>query len=356
MNGGAIIKYLLEKSIYIIIINAFISILVVLFFASLVYTYKMIQIPPDGLSTKYVSFNIRTNDTNNKIKINELLDTIDELSAPFYLMKVNEKQISGIYYTNNKEISLDLISGRNMNEKDFLEEKNVILISDELVGQCIEAEGKQYYIYDNKSFEVIGVYKKRKNKINKDSVAYYNLKSGAMLLSEEMEGNYYFDCENWKEILYKNKELQNIIEINKYDEKEPFLTILNRTISVQNTSFSALILVLLMVLLNLINVNIYWVDGRKKEIAVRRVVGATSFEIIKMLLFNYIGLISFSYLIGLLVAYILSHVNMLIFSGFSFSFSTIFISYFLSILLGLITICIMLFNKDARKSLFSVRC
>lgn len=342
-------RYLLTKSKQVIIINMFISILIVLCFANLVEAFNMTGKYADNLSESYLKFSIISDKDKegNEQKLSDLIKRLNNENKDYYLHKEAESNIVGIY-SNNKSFTPKLISGRGFEKNDFLNKTNTILVSEDILKECYIVDNKQFYVYNNLIYEVIGIYKRSNNKVNIDAKAYYNLNSRNITDSANfIVGTYSYDSEAEVNISDNLNDLEyKIIEHNN--------TLLNRigkAISSQEASVYSIILVIIMVIINSINISSSWIDSRKKELFVRIICGATD-EKIKMLLYkDYILILTIAFFPALIISYMLTFIDLDIFIGFDFSIYTVLFSYFIVLIIGLITNQIML--KIYKKSKIS---
>ena len=348
------IKYLVTNSIQIFIMFITTAVMVVLCLSNFIEAYSMVDQPADQMSNSYVEFSILTNqvdyETNNNINtLKELINFINNDSKSYLFFKENDLTNGKAVYFRNMDFSPKLIDGRSFNETDFKNHTNTILISKDVLDQTFEKNGKTYYIVENNAYEVIGVYEKSSNKINVDSDYYLNMLSANNLQVHEnmIAGLYQLDAANQTDQIVKNLSMVLPIEINDKSKSNSFLDKMQKTLSTQAISVFPILLVALMVLLNTISITSNWIGRRKKEIAIRWLCGATKEDIKRLLFFEYIIITTLCFLIGFILAYIISRVNMWIFIGFDFSLTTILIAYFITLTIGIASSFILLKQYDS---------
>lgn len=346
-----IIKDLVSKSVQLIAVAIAISILITLCLSNVVEAYKLVQVPANGLTNNYFDISIgeyRDKIVNNNLTLPDLLEFLNKQNTDILLLKETSMKVFGVYAVNHK-FRPNIISGRTFSKEDFQNKTNTILISEELINKCINQNGKKYYLYDTNYFEVIGVYKKSNNPINQDAIAYFNLstknlKTINVIYDNYIYGNFQIDADrNTPRIV---KEIDNYlgVKVTRSNIDNTFIDKLQKTLSAQGISIIPIILIMLLILLNSINIASNWIENRKKEITIRRLVGATNNKIAFMLFKDFMLLITLSYIPALLISVVISRIDLKIFYSFKFSIDTLLISYFTVVLTGLIAAGLMLFT------------
>jgi len=329
-------KYLISRSLGVLTITMSTALLVSFFLTHLVEVYRMTKQPPDSLSYEYCSFYIGENREKIYEKNLTLTDLISELrneDEGFVILKASHTQITGVY-CYKKSFYPELVSGRAFTEEDFINHTNTALVSEELYRRLIGSNEETFLLYDNNYFEIIGVYSRSDNIINEDAYAYYNLgftnisnRNNNTSEQYSILGQYALDAGVKTQKLVDKADAFCSITILRKVNGDGFIETLKSVLSRQFVTISSFLLVLIMLVLNSLNVTANWIDGRKKEIFVRRITGATNGDIARNLLWDYLFLSSASFIVGFLVAFFLSKINFTLFVGFNFSIMSALIVY-----------------------------
>ncbi|MCL2311067.1 MAG: hypothetical protein FWC41_07300 [Firmicutes bacterium] len=347
------LKYLLSKSINIIVINLFMGTFITLFMSNFVIAFKMAQTPSDMLSKNYgaISIGFDKNKIEQKgLHLSNLINLINKESTPITILKIDTTSAAGVF-SNTNGYTPDLISGRGFTIDDFSNKTNTVLISESLLSMCANNGGKQYYSLNNQNFEIIGVYKKSTNLVNLDSSIYYNLNSENITRGfNSISGIYHIDAKNKTiDIIQKIDNLCSVI-LTKNPGKLHFSENFKKALSTQKGSVLIFILIIAMVTLSSISISINWLESRRREFFIRKLVGGYKSKINKMLIKDFWFIITLSFFLSSLLSVTISKLNMDIFVGFNFDILTMISSYLFIIFLGTITILLTLifYNRESR--------
>lgn len=337
------IKYLFLKSVQILIVNFLISIFIVICFSNFVEAYRTIVIPADQMPESYESFTISDDYPSNDLK--KVIDLCSSTTDSFILQKESVPGFVGVYF-QNYNFAPDIKRGRSFVETDFDGKNNYILLEEEYEEEIFYYNGKQYYNLFNTNFEVIGVFRKSKNNINVDSSVYYVLNSQELASTEmgiaNSKGTYKIDAGNDTDRLIKKIARSCILERNNRVSEVSFGERIQKALFAQQSTLIALVLVVIMIILNSFNITSCWIENRKKEIFIKRVIGARNLKIYLMFIKDYWMLLTVSFLPSIGVVYIVSLCDIEIFTGFNFSILTILLSYVMLLIISALTILIMM--------------
>lgn len=343
-----IIKYLLSKSVNLITINVIIGTLLTLCLSGLVRSFIDARNAPFGLSDKCISFTLKRADetSNQAVTIPDLISQINN-DVPFALIKKDYFPYCGIYFNGN-DFSPNIIDGRNFNEDDFINHQNVALVSSEAESNCTEEDGIKIISVNNINYEVIGVFQKNPNTINRDAEIYYNLFSENVLNYENNAyGQYIIDTVE----PIKNT-VTDISELGNVSTDMPYTTglwdSLEIAISAQAYSLIVIVLIALMIALNSISVSAFWIEKRRKEFFIRKLTGARSIQINMLLIRDYWLVLTASYVFSFLLSYIISNIEFILFDGFDFSVITLVFAYGLTLFAGFSSMLPVLFSYNRR--------
>lgn len=351
-----IIKYVFWKSKQLIFLMVIIGLLIILCLSNFIEAFKMVNIPANGLTKNYFAFSIgefRDKITENNITLSDMLQFLKDQESELILFKESETKIFGVYTVNHK-FEPNIVWGRTFSQEDFMNKTNTIIISEELNDKCIEKNGEKFYGFDANYFEVIGVFKSNDNIINKDALAYYNLASKKitsknLIYDNYILGNFQIDAGDKTKELVKNLDDYCTVKITRSIIDNSFSERLQKTISSQSLTLFPVILIIFMIILNSISVSSNWIENRKKEIFIRRLVGATNGRIAIMLFKDFFLIATFSYIVALLLAIIMSKVGLITLFNFKLSIATTIISYGLTMITGLISsgLLLMTYYKNS---------
>lgn len=330
------------------------AVMVVLCLSNFVEAYSMVNKPADQMSNSSLEFSILTNEVDYELKKNldslgELIEFINNKSDSYIFYKDNYMTNGKAIYFRNIDFFPKLIDGRTFTEKDFINNTNTVLISSDVSNKTFKENSKTYYIVENSAYEVIGIYEKSSNKVNLDADYYYNMLATNNLIvhNDLIAGLYQLDSADQTDRIVNSLSTILPIDIVENNKMNSFLDKVAKTFSTQAINVFPIFLVVLMVLLNTISITTNWIGRRKKELAIRRLCGATTEDIKKMLLFEYILITTLCFSIGLILAYIISNVSLWIFIGFDFSLTTILIAFFLTLAIGIVSSLILIKQYDS---------
>lgn len=337
---------LFSKSLSVIIINVYTAFFLTIALSNLVYAYHQTYQYADGIKGDFCSISFNEADSPG-IFFKEFYESIADIYSNDNTLKIlryNDTGNCGVYFLPISFYDLDIQSGRNFEFDDFKYNKNVAVVSELMKEKCIDFNGIKMIQIGNGYYEVIGFFKhKEENAINPDSHIYYNLFSENMLNEESgtigqivIESDLEYDT-----LLNRVNEKHSINQVT-YPARISFRERLSLALFSQSITIVPLCLVLIAVILNSINITINWVNNNKKELVVRKICGANMRNLNWLLIRKYLILTSVSYVIGFVVAFMLSRINYSLYIGFDFSIITILGSYMTTLLMSAISILIML--------------
>lgn len=342
-------KYILSKSLQLIIAMIIIGLLITLCLSNFIESFKMANIPANGLTNNYHTFSIgeyRDKITKDKIILSDMLTFLKNQKSRLILLKESDSKVFGVY-SLDYTFSPNILSGRTFSRDDFEKKTNTIIVSENIKDKCVEIDGKRFYEFDANYFEVIGIFKPSDNPINKDAIAYYNLsssqlKSKNIIYDNYIFGRYQIDAGNKTSEIVNQLNNYCTVKVSRSSADNSLLERLQKTLSSQGLTLLPIILIIVLILLNSVNLSSNWIENRKREIFVRRLVGATDKKISIMLLRDFFTIITISYIIVLLLSIMIHKIDLVILLNFRFSLETIFISYITTILVGFISAGLMM--------------
>jgi len=345
---------LIIKSINLIVVNIFIGILITLCLSNLVVAYQMAGQPGDRLSKSYEGIGIgyyAQKIYDNDLKLSDLIAYLDKNSSDCTVMKTTAELITGVYKTSGDFIP-NLVSGRGFTRDDFLGHTNVVLLSEHLLPNSTEINGTRYYLYQNQLYQVVGVYRKSNNKVNVDSNAYYNLNSENIINNSNfIEGSYVVDSgDRTEELVNKINDFCGVV-VTQSANDYGLVANLQKAIGSQIASVLSILLIVAMVAMNSISIASSWINNRRQEIYIRRMSGASSAHINRLLIRDYLLIMTGSFVVAFGLAMVISNLNMSIFIGYDFSIVTLLIAYLFSFIVAFITLITMLISYSRQANI-----
>lgn len=269
------------------------------------------------------------------------------LDGDYSLFKSIDGSLRGeaIYFKGNVKNKPEILQGRYFNEDDFNQNKKVAIIGKELLEDVIKENGKEYYYIANDNYEVIGVLGNQKKESGNDYSVYINLDALLNKDSFYLKGSYSIDAAlNSREMFNKIKDkYQDTNIIVAEDETKNTTT--TGTILKENlkSKMAFIIEVVGTFILSTVCVTEYWIKNRKKEIGIKRALGATKMRIFSSIIgeLSLIAVLSFlaGYAMYLLISYLKDgyiHFYML---------STI-VAFLVTFISGLITTIVPILNAN----------
>lgn len=255
------------------------------------------------------------------------------LSIPNSKHKNESYTLVGVGFTNSIIYKPDIVNGSFFSKEQANSNEKIAIVGRRFENKIYKKNNNEYIKIDNEEFKVIGINKT----INDINSIFIPIK---VFLN-----------------MYSNEEIMNvkILAINKLIEQQLYY----KNIVSMMTKDSVLIdfkseaynlsnyiltfisfLILIIAIINIINFTVFWIAQRKKEIAIRKVVGATNSDIRK-LIFSEILVLSFIALISSIIVQSIIYfiVNKLLILDFylSISLKNLFFSSLISMLIAIIS-------------------
>lgn len=342
-------KYLLSKSLPVILINFFTALCVILLFSNVVYSFQMTGSFQDGLSHNYCLFTVlQNNGTSQVTSIASLLKRIDDIEQEVTLLRYDGSNECGVY-RNMGEFEVVLQEGRSFSSEDFRSMRNVALVAEEQLPLCIERGNIRYISIQGNNYEVIGVFQRSTNSINSDAYVYYNLNSAFLRASmSSLDGQFAIDAGTMTKKIFDSISQEFPLRLIFTGENMSFGHRLQIAIYSQPMAIFPFALIATMILLNSINTSFNWLDKRKQELSTRRICGATVNELFLLLIRDYFLLVTASYIAGLTASVALAQLPIIRAIGASFSPITIVLSFFATIFSGFLSVVLMLVSATKK--------
>ncbi len=265
-------------------------------FSLIISAYLTESYEIEYLSQGYYSNNVEYFYCKNKDDFN--IDNIYKNQEDIIIFKelsINN-DIRGIYYKGNIE-KPNMKSGRFFEKTDFDEDKHYAVIGLNFTEGILEKDNIQYVIYDGIKYEVIGIMGyNRESKI--DRACFINLDDSLCA----KEGAFAIDGTSKNKVNKMLENIQNNYSINLINREKNGI---DRFFKTEGFNIILIILVLCVLILTTVSVSLYWVEKRKRKIAILRLVGYNDKRIIKVIFFRYLFLEHISIFIGFLIGNII---------------------------------------------------
>ncbi|NLK94837.1 MAG: ABC transporter permease, partial [Clostridiales bacterium] len=216
--------------------------------------------------------------------------------STFYHWYIASK--TSIYINGSFTCNIPMIKGRFFCKDDYGKNEKLIVIGKGLRRKIMKIDGEDCYLFKNDYYKVIGIVGDEKKESSNDFKVFYNLDLND---SMRIEGNYVIDAgSNTENILEQIKKINNDVQINEILSKneETVSELVNRSLSY---TIKDKMQVILVVFLNIFIVTEFWIKSRKKEIAVRKMVGGSNLRIKYKVLMELILLSSSSFILGYVI-------------------------------------------------------
>lgn len=223
-------------------------------------------------------------------------------------------QASGEWFTRDDEWHYPLSEGRYYTAKEIEEGKKVVLIGKNYKENVYNEDGKDYIDIEKEKYEVIGIVGIKGELSLWDSRIFMPCTAIPKTTDFGNSGTNYisFIMHNKDDDFSKDEEviLKNAIKIlgeSSFDyigeiESEDLA---GGLINIEDVIFSVAILGYIVSLVYSINIVVFWIENRRKEIGVRKAVGYTNKDIAKLLIAEMIGLCLASCVVALIIQFIL---------------------------------------------------
>lgn len=352
------IKQYFYKSPFLILIYTTVTALIIISFSSIINQFFNFNKTLTFLSDDYVIAKISNHNTDSTaLNREKLVKSLEKIKSGFVFVRdYSTTNSEEIFYDDGSLFNIKMISGRKFSQHDFTDLTNTAIVAKNYISKCKHEGNNLILIHDNKEFEVIGIFDNSSDSTQFKINYYVNYKS-ANLLTEPSDGTYYFDSKNSSLIEFK-KVLNNINDIGskpviEYTQAKTDSKSLLNVVSNSKSIIATVLLTMLLVLLNVFSSTYNWINGRRKEISIRKMVGATDREISRYIIKGYLLLVTISFIIGFIGSVIFIKVYHPPLTGETVSPWVIVFNYIFVNVIGLMIITASL-NSYYRKQIIQV--
>jgi len=335
----------------LIAVFAAVAAMVALCFTTVAQFYIMEAMDPDFLSDNSVNVEIHQNNEGEPVvQTRDLLEYFS-LQGKSLIVYRSYPIANGkaVFLSGDTAFNPEIIEGRSFSKDDFEQQRAVALIDERIRDRCIKRVGELYFLHEGNEYKVIGIFKTQTARQyggwSDTSGALYYVNMAAAIgknLDTPLSGIYSIDAkeksmESFDGFTTYAKKINP--EINMRAEATTASTSQQLIQSIRNTQvlIIAFALTSILVLLNVFGTTYYWLEGRYKELAVRIMSGAGTFDLRGMLLRDYLLIVTIGYSIGLALAIIIIKAGWLPFIGESVHMSAVVAGYLLCLAAGTVT-------------------
>jgi putative ABC transport system permease protein len=206
-----------------------------------------------------------------------------------------------------KTFGLQLIAGRNLSKTDTLKDMlvNETILRKLNVGNPEEAIGKQIRVGGNNTGTVVGVVKDFNNMTLRDAISpivIFSSKRNYEMMAIKMDSHQIPEVMKNVELIWNSYFPENVYESTFMDDEiEKYY----RSEQVMGTLFKVFASVIIFIsFIGLFGLISFVAAQRTKEMAIRKVLGATTLELVKMLNTSFVVMVLIANLAGWPIAYI----------------------------------------------------
>ena len=285
-----------KKSIFLIVIFISVSI----FVSSSIYIiqndYILIDTEKDFISDDVVSIKTKYNG-KEAIDINNLKIEDDYMIARD---DIGTYSGYGIYFNYEFKNNYNVLKGRFFEKEDFLKGEKLAVIGKGREEEIINKDNDEYILIAGEYYKVIGIIGDKKKKVSYDDNIYVNLDSLIREDNSYLTGSFNIDSNSKsKKVVEEIKSQIKDLEIYEADNNGDIYSYYNEEVLPSSIRF--IVTILLTLILSTSIVTELWIKSRKKEIGIKRALGATKFRISINIIFDLLKISTISYIIGYLI-------------------------------------------------------
>lgn len=298
----------------------------------------MESVLPDFLSSHSITIDIVQSDSQDLATNNDLIDFI---SKETNILIYRYYPISGgkaVFYSGNTDFNPELVSGRSFTVGDLAQHTPVAVVSETSLDNCIVENGETYVYHENVKYNVIGIFKFGQSIGQRNAAQYFvNITASPDAL---LEGTYFLDVKTESREVFDrlgahlkriNPDIQIAAQTNTRSAARNLVKAINDSMLVS----LIFVLAAFLVLLNAFSVTYYWIEGRFKEAAVRIMSGARIPQVRRMMLEDYLAIVTCSFGLGSIVSILVVKAGFFPFIGRTIHFFAFIAGYLICLFVGL---------------------
>lgn len=207
--------------------------------------------------------------------------------------------------TDNRLDKIKLTEGTIFSSHDYAKKLDTVLLREDMKPLCHIMKGQPYYRYLGIDYKVIGFYKD----LQKSSVCSYkyifNLHSKSLNHTANWSVGFWDMGKEGEEFLSHNEIIINSKLTFYAADSENGMLFSDAIVSNLKLMIMLYIIVAITILLNVFMATRTWLRGKKKEIAIKKMVGASQFQICTWLIISFMSLILISFALGIAIVYLI---------------------------------------------------
>jgi putative ABC transport system permease protein len=208
-------------------------------------------------------------------------------------------EIIGTYFINEPLYNLN-VKGRFISNIECKSNKNIVVIDEKLSSMCYERENKRYINIDRMELEVVGEFKGSKD-TNKRIYIPFDL----FLEKYKDKATSDFSFIVFKTNINK-EEIKNIIQ--NFIGEHGILVFNEDSFKLSDSIlFYYSVIILLVCCINIINFSCFWIRDRKREISLRKTVGAQNMHIWFLVFKDVLSITLIALIISILIQSIFTY-------------------------------------------------
>jgi len=271
----------------------------ILIFVSVIFTLCGIALinennlfkPISGMSSEYILFY-----PQEERGVGEYADELSKVQD--YVVKgVKFQEGCAIDLNLEKYTGLKILEGRFFEEKEYQEKANVLLIREDMLRLCHEEAGAKWFYISNEKYKVVGVYSKGNSNDVRSSRYLVNLYAKGLAKEQKITYGFFDNGSESVSTFAKSEMAQDGLLYNQALEEKDTL---NKNI-VSNVKAAVVMYVAVgvVVLLNVFSAIYIWLRGKRKEIVLRKMVGAGKIRIFLWVVKDFMIFVLGTFCIGI---------------------------------------------------------
>jgi len=239
-------------------------------------------------------------------------------SVSIDLNSENEEEKRAIvleYFKETPEWRYPLISGRDYTKEEVMNGEKKVLIGKNMTELMYNENGVEKINIQGSIYEVVGVVGRKNKETPWDDEIFMSLKvapekakirfSGVKPFIFLIKNSNRQPIEDCNELSGKIIGKQGSFTEKEIDEKND---VIGNTFAKNNDFTEITIIITILVLINMMSISMYWINDRIEEIGIRKAFGMNDKEIIKMIINELFSICIISFILVLIVQFILSMV------------------------------------------------
>jgi len=335
---------LLRKSRYLISFYVMIALFSTLSFSVILSMYERAGRLHDGISQDGILVRLGSSysDSDMTLTVDDFINVLKDINNTDFLLYRNENHEAQAFYLWNRELPFMV----EWLQVENIEKMNSVIIDELLLPNARYEAGHHYIWYHGHDYQIIGTF--QRDEIMGGSLFFFPID-----LENPLLGQYVIDGLSIEDISISVQQLQDVnsnLTVEFMSLEQTFFDRMLIVIQVSFFVFVALLLAIIFIGFGVMTHTIAWLELRRNEIDVRYLVGATTKHIQEWLLKEYVFIISCSFILGSIIAFLIWKIGLFDIIMPEFHLLGIGISFVLSLILGLLTKGISTQLNDRNKS------